>query len=502
MIETGKRRASRIALDYHAHRDRVQQWRWVGAWIAIVVSLFVAAFSVFGGGTFRAAVSHGPIAAVHAPWEDRCDACHQPFAPLRSDAWGARWSWKSGNHTWGHVASDRCETCHRGAPHHGSVQRAEDAESCSSCHHEHQGHSMKLSAVADEACLRCHDWLDQHRRSGAETQMSAAANHVTAFSLDHPKFRSLSHDPGAIKFPHDLHLARGLRLPEQNPQLDRRWSSYDDLHPPAGTPRDAPIQLECRHCHQLDRATTADENVRSDGRYMQPIRYDTHCRACHAGDLKIVAQDGSEVRIDHGLSPELLKEQLTAIAWKRILSARPDIGDIVLERSPLPGAVRDERLGKLAEATADEFQSAQNQIARSCEKCHQTQDELHGLPSKIVPSRIPSVWFRHAEFDHTAHRAINCLACHREAPGSKSSADVLIEGRETCIACHQPRTAVDSGGVRSQCVKCHVYHVDDRSSQGRASSRLAPSQTLWTDAFLRGGMETAAPLSPQGDAER
>ena len=31
--------------------------------------------------------THGPVAAVHAAWEERCDACHEPFKPVNGNTW-------------------------------------------------------------------------------------------------------------------------------------------------------------------------------------------------------------------------------------------------------------------------------------------------------------------------------------------------------------------------------------------------------------------------------
>src|SRR5581483_6410913 len=81
---------------------------------------------------------------------------------------------------------------------------------------------------------------------------------VHAFNKDHPEFglfRDKEPDPGQIHFNHKHHLAReGVKRPD-------------------GIIR----QLKCTDCHTVDES----------GRYMQPIKYETHCSECHSLSIQL-----------------------------------------------------------------------------------------------------------------------------------------------------------------------------------------------------------------------
>ncbi|RMG46152.1 MAG: hypothetical protein D6723_17355 [Acidobacteria bacterium] len=66
---------------------------------------------------------------------------------------------------------------------------------------------------------------------------------------------------------------------------------------------------------------------------------------------------------------------------------------------------------------------------------------------------IPDRWFVHSVFDHRAHRALACVACHAGVSESRRTADVLLPGIQSCRACHS-----GDGGARTSCVECHEYH--------------------------------------------
>src|SRR5205823_4377051 len=48
----------------------------------------------------------------------------------------------------------------------------------------------------------------------------------------------------------------------------------------------------------------------------------------------------------------------------------------------------------------------------TCQKCHASLDPAKGIAQTIPPANIPAVWFTHARFDHTSHRAVDCRECH------------------------------------------------------------------------------------------
>jgi hypothetical protein len=98
------------------------------------------------------------------------------------------------------------------------------------------------------------------------------------------------------------------------------------------------------------------------------------------------------------------------------------------------------------------------------------------VPTGIPPG--PRRWYVNSEFDHDAHRSMNCLECHSAALNSEKTSDVLlpdiqwqglkIEGNKlipaqrSCVECHHPDDSTGPGAA-SNCTECHTYH--DRSHE-------------------------------------
>src|SRR6516162_7402023 len=131
--ETGKQRAIRIPLDYFRKGDTLGHWKRLFGFAALIaaVAWLVAAYllpSLFPG-RFPAAdmlYARGPVARVHAAWEEDCQACHVPFTPIKRATMLGKWC----------VSSEQCKTCHKGPPHHEG-QTPDLA--CADCHRDHQG---------------------------------------------------------------------------------------------------------------------------------------------------------------------------------------------------------------------------------------------------------------------------------------------------------------------------------------------------------------------------
>jgi hypothetical protein len=137
----------------------------------------------------------------------------------------------------------------------------------------------------------------------------------------------------------------------------------------------------------------------------------------------------------------------------------------------------------------------------SCIQCHDTsgdpgavQPEWSALYSpkaitvaggenifRTAPTGIPAGprrWYVNSEFDHDAHRSMNCLECHSAALNSEKTSDVLlpdiqwqglkiVDGKlapaqRSCVECHHPDDA-SGPGAASNCTECHTYH--DRSHE-------------------------------------
>src|SRR5438270_8291454 len=148
---------------HYFHRPtRVGAWRVRLAVLALLVASGWVAASMVSRDTRYAVCTHGELARAHAPWADKCDACHAPHGSpdSRGDGlFGARDRWRS----------FRCDTCHPGpagdpknyGPHYDRAAKphlADDATAhdCSSCHHDHQGKDFSLARVADSDCTRRH----------------------------------------------------------------------------------------------------------------------------------------------------------------------------------------------------------------------------------------------------------------------------------------------------------------------------------------------------------
>src|SRR5690242_17829333 len=96
--ETGKQRATRIPLDYYKKPNLLERWKTGLALAALVVTCGWLAAGLLGSDQGRVRYSRGPVASVHAAWEDNCTACHAPFAHISGNFW-----------TSGEEASENCK---------------------------------------------------------------------------------------------------------------------------------------------------------------------------------------------------------------------------------------------------------------------------------------------------------------------------------------------------------------------------------------------------------
>ncbi len=145
----------------------------------------------------------------------------------------------------------------------------------------------------------------------------------------------------------------------------------------------------------------------------------------------------------------------------------------------------------------------------NCLECHSYgQGRTEGIPTRVEPTKVPEVWFTHARFDHTAHRAVSCRECHAGSyalnedgttpnpKASKEAADVLIPAIDNCVQCHAP--ARGRGGLfglakpenlsvaSSDCTECHRYHDGDRPHQGFGTPARDGTAERTIAEFLRG----------------
>ncbi|MGI8982115.1 MAG: cytochrome c3 family protein [Pirellulaceae bacterium] len=431
--ETARQRALRIPLAYHRTRGMLG-WTKLGLSLLFFLGGGCYIAWVLGGGK-RAAkqLSPGTLASAHARWESDCKACHVPFTPTRSDSFGA-------TH---HQSDAKCNACHKAAVHQEN-QIAHEVESCASCHREHQGKQALLVRTDDQNCTSCHSSIADHRTSAGVAPISD----VSRFALGengqpppHPAFRSLEteSDPGNIRFSHRLHMMPGQLYPGQPPHAGKEL-----------------VQLKCESCHE------PTPTAAGDGAYMQPIKYEQHCRSCHP----LHVPGGGAAAIPHGLKAVQLK---AAVVVSLAANDGGKSAAVPLPKRPIPGKtprndVADDLDPPKKLLTAQRLQEFRTNV---CAKCHSWQQMV---PAEVMPAAIPAVWLTHAKFSHKAHfAAAKCVDCHSQAseefpspvrPGGLADDErIMIPGIENCARCHSPRNeTANSGGARFDCAQCHRYH--------------------------------------------
>ena len=205
-LPTGKGRASRIPLDYYKSLNGLERTKLTLTLVALcgtAIWLAWGAFAQPNGGQAR--YSHGPVAAVHAKWDNDCMACHVPFSPISDQ-----------NLFMNHpaTADQKCVDCHDqykvvANDHYKKIEPGSNQlVSCGGCHRDHLGRDISLVRLPDNDCTSCHKDLKNHFKAGDNIVF---ANAVTSFAT-HPEFGAYSKglkDPGKLKFNHKLHLMPG-----------------------------------------------------------------------------------------------------------------------------------------------------------------------------------------------------------------------------------------------------------------------------------------------------
>jgi len=347
-----------------------------------------------------------------------------------------------------------CLNCHAGRNFH-QPNTIRD-HSCSSCHVEHQG-GGRMKPPESSQCASCHNDAKVMQASLAKAQnipvaafnLHGAAGLNTfdtirppegrttvfaSFSGGHPEFqfrRENLRDTNPLKFNHEKHLAGGVL------QLNGR-------------------ALECASCHQPDAA----------GKYYQRIAFETHCQSCHS--LQFDAQN-PELSLPHGDTSAVrtflrtLSTQYAGLARNKGITRERDVERFAqdqinrLRRVALSG----ENLEKLVFFTADPARplptaagGAESRRARfaGCAYCHEVNSAADDSPVVVAP-RIPDRWMLAGAFNHSKHTNLSCANCHA-AEHSRETADIILPGKDNCVACHSPR-----GGMSESCSVCHTFHL-------------------------------------------
>jgi len=511
------RSPSRDRADRHAgdrqyfHRPTgVERWKWRLAAVAVVLAGgWAAAGFLRPASGYR--YSHGPLTSPHAAWDQNCEACHKPASD-------------TGVSLAGLFRADRrwldltCEQCHKGPPHYrGQDVTVAGAGGCASCHHDHQGRDHSLVRLSDAHCTNCHADLGAHAGTGR------VAGAVSSFAT-HPNFRTPEEKAGkaharGLKFSHAVHMTAGMTYPGGGNTFtaeDLKRTAPDDWrrYVAAGVGPKGEVKLECVSCHRFDGGNPAGATVatvlpRSAGDYFLPINYDLHCKACHPTAAPCRTFNGSvlpPVAVPHRVQPDQLSRALEGEYARLLLDRDTRLKALV----PVPGERFDPRptpegkafAGQLREVVAGAVADLLPNSPRpdgpgeGCLKCH----DLDRGAGRIAATNIPTVWFPAATFNHAAHKATACAACHPgTGPAASAPAGPLVEKEPPhfgasivadCRTCHAAAGTEDGhpvGGVRHGCTDCHRYHNGDHPLQGRGAPARAPAEPRASFAdFLRG----------------
>jgi len=507
-------------------------------------------------------LTHGPVSNPHAAWNMQCEACHTPsempsLAKFPASLFGVHERWRE----------FRCETCHHGpvndaknyAPHHAAEMKQKDFGTlCARCHRDHQGSNFSLVKLPDRDCIQCHADLKEHEVKGSPV----FANSISQFDKDHPEFKPVLEAKDfqknrTLHFNHGHHLMAGIPLTEaaarDKPQgawtLGKIDERFRERYRMPGQKDSDLVSLNCASCHQLDAGRISDAELktrpaeeqaawkatfgltrelprdamlppRGGGAYYLPVNYESSCQACHpisTGPVKLFDIELPSVHLPHRLVPERLNEELRQRLTSELAKVQTKKE---VKGSPTSGRLDpriEEQLQNLQRANtlvnnfADQakkqlFVTSQTGVygGTTCGKCHTITPDAPKGEFPVARPTTPAIWFTHAKFDHTAHRAMTCISCHPTKVAVKGEVTaqqlsqpepVDIPGLQNCKQCHTPSQRVKinnvmqtRGGVRHDCVDCHRYHGSDGILQGPGSKLRDPpdASRLSIDELLNG----------------
>lgn len=473
-----KTRVARIPLTYYRRADPIDRMKMVLTGLAIVG---FGAWAAFGLVAAPEQHSPGQVASVHAMWNTQCAACHQPFEPTTA----ASFNLFGGATRHGSV---QCQQCHTGGAHHTNLKTEE--QGCASCHHEHRGLDANLSLVADANCTSCHRDVDAHAKDNVRIARTPpfAADAIRSFVDGHPEFKSLrGPDPGKLKFSHSRHMTLGQQLVPGGREAKKKVTDlppqYQASYAKLGVGPEQVIQLDCASCHD---SGSPSGGPPTSGDYMQPVNFERHCAACHQqtfapvapranAAVANVALENAALELEtmpHGLGPKEMERIAKAAIVERFL-AKQDKNPAPQPADELgfPGKSSKPDTVETAAWITEHLPRAELMLRDRCVQCHSFPAGAAESPlqSALVKTEVPAVWLKKGMFDHRAHRAVSCVACHEQAAASwkpntpiLDDEQVMIAGYESCVKCHAPTTAVGTVGARFDCVACHRYHGADK----------------------------------------
>ncbi len=273
-------------------------------------------------------------------------------------------------------------------------------------------------------------------------------------------------------------------------------------------------------------------NVPATGAYALPIRYERHCASCHDADLAATVEGSRgavRASIPHGSSPDTIRGLLrgaflaaesdsSTATGGGVARGTPGDGPLVPRRAVPGRSLRSNDAGQStgtsleAIPAAARVRQAELQLAAEshCGKCHpfSAADASRGTAQvaaatdsellAVGPTQIPAIWLSKGGFDHAAHRALRCDACHESSSfewsaGGKPPIDDAkpkIPRIDNCRQCHgdSPAQTKASVAVRADCVTCHRYHAanDPPHGHGAPSHTPPPARRIGAREWLDG----------------
>ncbi len=407
--------------------------------------------------------------------------------------------------------------CHKVEDHHANqLATASPSTACASCHRDHRGRDASLVRLPDGDCTSCHANLKAHARVA-----QAEFRDVTAFPSGHPEFalfagKARPVDPGTLKFNHKVHLARGLNPAAGGMPILKveQLSGAGRERYANGRKLDEGVQLECISCHRLESGSRAPSSspegslaalanpLPGTGAYMRPISYQTDCAECHTLTVPMTQGDGTSTRVvQHRLQPPALHDFLTNAS----IGITLEKDEKLLEAFTPSKQLRPGFAGPAEQSASKEVEARVSRAekilfgkgAGTCTECHnyKVAGATRAYPdfdaplasAAISPTYVPTIWYEHARFDHSSHRAVSCKECHASAWSSATSEDVLIPAKDSCVKCHAPASRDPAGQVQGgaghSCTECHRYHGADHNS---GPSMAKDADALEVSRFLSG----------------
>ncbi len=414
-------------------RLQSRSWAWLGVAIVLLAGLLLPAAVLFSDNAARilrqtplpddGLWQAGALHPAHRPIADDCGACHTPFR---------------------RTPDRKCMACHDDVHLHAEAGSAGlDALSQRRCGACHQEHNEPPALVRRDAivCTDCHRNLQAtHDRTGLLD--------VSGYPAGHPGFRiSMLTMIGDAA---NAWAAVSYSLAEDDPveQSGLDFPHAKHLAPEGIKGADGEVVLACADCHL----------PQGGGAIMRAVEMTRDCQGCHRLDFEPA---DPQRQAPHAQTGEVLKDLEEYYAW-RYLNGFEDVATLGIDPAVLrrPGRVVDRGTRRQLERAAGvRAMEAGDELIqrRACASCHEVVTTAGWPGSAVSPVRLTQRWLPRSRFDHAAHEAVECVACHAAAT-SESSADVLIPDIDTCVDCHGGPESTRK--IATACVDCHGFHSD------------------------------------------